>query len=105
MQGIVEIVGVWRGVPRRAVDGHRLPALLAGHPSNGRKVNLFGVARPQGVEGKSRAGPGQTLGSPRPPLLICPRCRSSMPIKPDVKCLFYNNGNNSQRLCTKASFT
>jgi hypothetical protein len=28
------------------------------------------VARPQGTEGLGMAGPGETLGSPRPPLVI-----------------------------------
>jgi hypothetical protein len=46
-----------------------VPALRAGHPRNSRKVVLV-VARPQGVEGLGKAGPGDALGRPMIPLAI-----------------------------------
>jgi hypothetical protein len=60
---------VRRGVSKGEEDGRRQPALLAGHHQNGCKA-VSGVAHPQGVEGSSRAGPGETLGSPLIPLAI-----------------------------------
>ena len=41
------------------------------HPWNGRKA-VSGVAHLQGVEGSGMAGPGETLGSPWPPLALHP---------------------------------
>jgi hypothetical protein len=35
-------------------------------------ARLFQGAPPQGVEGQGMLGPGETLGSPSPPLAICP---------------------------------
>jgi hypothetical protein len=70
----VEIIGrscidVPLGVSKREEDGRRRPALRASHPKNGRKT-VLGVARPPGMEGLGMAGPGETSGSPWPPLAI-----------------------------------
>jgi hypothetical protein len=46
---------------------------FAGRPHSGRatpEAAVSGVARLQGVEGWGMAGPGETLGSPWPPLVI-----------------------------------
>jgi hypothetical protein len=49
---------VQRRLSKRVEDSRRPPALRA----------VSGVARPQGVEGSGTVGPGETLGSPWPPL-------------------------------------
>jgi hypothetical protein len=48
-----------KGYPR----GKMAAALRAGHPPNNRKA-VWGMARPQGIEGLGIAGRGETLGSP-----------------------------------------
>jgi hypothetical protein len=64
-------IGVRHGVSKMVEDVCRPPALRAGHPPDSCKA-VSGVARPQGIEGSSMAGPGETLGSPWPPLAIRP---------------------------------
>jgi hypothetical protein len=59
-------MGVRRGVSIGVEDDRRPPAL---------RVALWvvlRVAHPQGIEGSGMAGPGETLGSPWPPLAIRP---------------------------------
>jgi hypothetical protein len=60
---------VRRGVSKRVEDGRRPPALGANQPRNDCKA-VFGMARPQGVEGSSMSGLGETLRSPWIPLAI-----------------------------------
>jgi hypothetical protein len=48
---------------RKSVNGYQ------DHPRNSRKA-VSGVAHQQGLEGSDRAGLGETLGSPWPPLAI-----------------------------------
>jgi hypothetical protein len=60
---------VQEGVSKGEEDARRLTALQAGHPPNGRK-GVWGVARPQGVEGLGMARPGETLGRPWIPLPV-----------------------------------
>jgi hypothetical protein len=62
-------MGARRGVSKEVEDGRRSPALRVGHPWNSHKA-VSGVACPQGVEGSGMAGPGETLGSPWPPIAI-----------------------------------
>jgi hypothetical protein len=64
---------IGRGVscPKGVGNGCRPPALRAGHPRNGCKAVLV-ATRPQGIERLGMAGPGDTLGSPRPTLAIRP---------------------------------
>ena len=50
------------GVSKGEEDGRRPPAHGQANPRSG---------RPQGVERSGMAGPGETLGSPWPPLPIC----------------------------------
>jgi hypothetical protein len=70
---------VRRGVSKGVKDSRRPPALQAGHPINGHKT-VSGVACPQGVEGSSMAGPGETLGSLWTPLAIRLAIRACSPI-------------------------
>jgi hypothetical protein len=56
-----------RGVFKGVEDGHKPPALWAGHPCNGRKA-VSRVAHLQGVERYGVDGPSDTIGSPWPPL-------------------------------------
>jgi hypothetical protein len=41
---VVMVIGLWRGVSKGVKDGHRPPALQAGHPRDGCKA-VLGVAR------------------------------------------------------------
>jgi hypothetical protein len=61
-------IGLRRRVSKRVEDGHRPPALQAGHPRNGCEA-VLGVVHPQRVEGAGMAGTGETLGSPWPSLI------------------------------------
>jgi hypothetical protein len=70
-----KLIGIQHGVSKREEDVCSPPALSAttsttGHPRNGCKA-ISGVARPQGIERWSIADPGETVGSPWPPLPIC----------------------------------
>jgi hypothetical protein len=57
---------VREGVSKGEEDGHRPPALRAGHSPNGHKA-VWGVARPAGIEAGEA---GETLGSPWIPLPV-----------------------------------
>jgi hypothetical protein len=62
-------IAVRHGVSKMVEDGRRGKA-VSGVARRGKAVS--GVARPQGVEGQFMAGPGETVGSPWPPLAILP---------------------------------
>jgi hypothetical protein len=63
----IAIISVRHGVSKGVKDGIRPPALQVDHPMNS-CMAVSGVARLQGVKGSGMAGPGETLGSPWPPL-------------------------------------
>jgi hypothetical protein len=81
------LIGVRSGVSKGVEDGRRLLAWSAGHPWNGSNA-ISGVACPQGIDGLGMANPGETLGSPWPPLAIRPSlslvCLSSIPLAPSI---------------------
>jgi hypothetical protein len=99
--------GVRRGLSKRVEIECRKPALRVGHPWNGRKA-VLGVARPQGIEGSGKVGPGETLGSSLLPLTIRPwlgvqvlRLKSNLAYQ--SWCFFFICESAAKMFCTSWS--
>jgi hypothetical protein len=84
---------VREGVSKGEEDGQKPPALQAGHPTNGRKA-VWGVARPQGIEGLGMAGPHETLGS-----LWIPLSRTDLVIRLAQEKVGSHKNRNTVKIC------
>jgi hypothetical protein len=73
----MEFIDVWRGVSKGVEDGVGRPPY--GQATTEVAIRLFQWwPTPQGIERLGMAGPGETLGSPWPPLDIRPWWHSNM---------------------------